>query len=91
MEWMIGAVTVELGSQWSGSQCATGNLVPVRANPATFKEIRFRSVPAKSLNIDQIQPDFILILRQHKFCSNLFFHLNILLSVLQNLLKLGDF
>ena len=57
------------------AQCATGNPVPVPvpANPATFKEIRFRSGPAKYQNIDRIQPDFILILRQHKFCSNLVF------------------
>ena len=40
------------------NQCATGNPVPVPANPATFKEIRFRAGPAKYLNIDRIQTDF---------------------------------
>ena len=60
------------------TQCASGN--PVPAVPATFKEIRFRPGPAKSLNIDWIQPDFILILRQrqHTF-SAIFFLISILL------------
>ena len=71
-------------------QCATGN--PVPANLATFKELRLStSGPAKSLNIDRIQPDFKLILRQYKFCSNLVFSSQYLTLSLAKLLKFDDF